>query len=97
LRPSAWHDKDGFFNTIRGGLDILNGALSGNGLTARADGAQRPRHEADLQLDIIVPVIMGCALLWWVSREIDWTTRLTVTAITCALIIGVLLFERLRY
>jgi ABC-type amino acid transport system permease subunit len=47
-----------------------------------------------LQLDIIVPVVMSCALLWWVSRGMSWTTRLAVTAITLALIIGILLFER---
>jgi hypothetical protein len=47
-----------------------------------------------LQLDIIVPVLMSCALLWWVSRGIGWTTRLMVTAITLAVIICVLLFER---
>jgi ABC-type amino acid transport system permease subunit len=40
---------------------------------------------------------MGSALLWWVSREMNWTMRLTVAAITCGLIIGVLLFERSRY
>jgi hypothetical protein len=71
--------------------------LSGNALTARGGRTHWRRHEADLQFDIIVPVIIGCALLWWVSREIDWTMRLIVAAITCALIIGVLLFERSRY
>jgi hypothetical protein len=62
----------------------------------RAAGTHWQRHEADLQFDIIVPVIMGCALLRWVGREIDWTMRLTVAAITCALIIALLLFERSR-
>jgi hypothetical protein len=47
-----------------------------------------------LQLDIIVPVIMGCALLWWVSRGMRWTTRLVVTAVTLVVIVGVVLFER---
>jgi hypothetical protein len=47
-----------------------------------------------LQLDIIVPVVMSCALLWWVSRGMDWTTRLVVTAITLVVIMLVLLFER---
>jgi membrane protein CcdC involved in cytochrome C biogenesis len=47
-----------------------------------------------LQLDIIVPVLMSCALLWWVSRGMSWTTRLVVTAIALAVIISVLLFER---
>jgi hypothetical protein len=47
-----------------------------------------------LQLDIIVPVVMGCALLWWVSRGMSWTRRLVVTAITLVVIICILLFER---
>jgi hypothetical protein len=47
-----------------------------------------------LQLNIIVPVVMGCALLWWVSRGMSWTRRLVVTAITLVVIVGVLLFER---
>jgi hypothetical protein len=50
--------------------------------------------EARLQLDIIVPVVMSCALLWWVGRGMSWTARLAVTAITLAVIICVLLFER---
>jgi len=47
-----------------------------------------------LPLDIIVPVLMSCALLWWVSRGMGWTTRLVVTAITLAVIICILLVER---
>jgi hypothetical protein len=47
-----------------------------------------------LQLDIIVPVVMSCALLWWVSRGMSWTTRLVVTVITLAVIICILLFEQ---
>jgi hypothetical protein len=47
-----------------------------------------------LQLDIVVPVLMSCALLWWVSRGMGWTTRLAVTAITLAVIICILLVER---
>jgi hypothetical protein len=47
-----------------------------------------------LQLDIIVPVVMSCALLWWVSRGMSWTARLAVTAITLALIICIVWFER---
>jgi len=47
-----------------------------------------------LQLDIIVPIVMSCALLWWVSRGMNWTTRLVVTVITLAVIISILLFER---
>ena len=47
-----------------------------------------------MQLDIIVPVIMGCALLWWIGREMSLTVRLTVAAVTLALILVVLMFER---
>jgi hypothetical protein len=49
-----------------------------------------------LQLDIIVPVIMCCALLWWVGRGMNWTTRLTVAAVTLAVIIFIVLWERSR-
>jgi hypothetical protein len=47
-----------------------------------------------LQLNIIVPVVMCCAMLWWVSRRMTWTARLAVTAVTLALIICILLIER---
>jgi hypothetical protein len=47
-----------------------------------------------LQLDIIVPVLMSCALLWWVSRGMNWTTRLVVAAVTLVVIIVVVLFEQ---
>jgi hypothetical protein len=47
-----------------------------------------------LQLNTIVPVVMCCALLWWVSRRMNWTARLVVTAVTLVVILGVVLFER---
>ena len=47
-----------------------------------------------MQLDIVVPVVMSCALLWWVSRGMSWTTRLVVTVITLVVIICILLVER---
>jgi len=47
-----------------------------------------------LQPHIIVSVMMGCAMLWWVSRRMSWTRRLVVTAVTLVVIICVLLFER---
>jgi membrane protein CcdC involved in cytochrome C biogenesis len=56
--------------------------------------ARRAESEGPLQLDIIVPVLMSCALLWWVSRGMTWTTRLTVAAVTLVLIFCILLFER---
>ena len=47
-----------------------------------------------MQLEIVVPVVMSCALLWWVSRGMSWIARLTVAAITLALIICIVLLER---
>jgi hypothetical protein len=47
-----------------------------------------------LRLDILVPVMMGCAMLWWVSRGMTWTTRLVVAVVTLMLIVCILLFER---
>ena len=47
-----------------------------------------------MRLDIIVPVIMGCAMLWWVSRGMSWTRVLTVAAVTLVLIAIIVLFER---
>ena len=47
-----------------------------------------------MQLDILMPVLMGCALLWWVSRGMTWTTRLAVTAVTLVVIVAVVMFER---
>jgi hypothetical protein len=47
-----------------------------------------------LHLDIIVPVVMSCALLWWVSRGMSWTARLAVAVVTLLLIICIVLFER---
>ena len=47
-----------------------------------------------MQFEIVVPVLMSCALLWWVSRGMTWTTRLAVTVVTLALIVCVVLVER---
>ncbi|WP_457488154.1 hypothetical protein [Tardiphaga sp. P5_C10] len=44
--------------------------------------------------DIVIPVMMGCALLWWISRGMNWSTRLIVAAITLVVIMGILLLER---
>jgi hypothetical protein len=56
--------------------------------------ARRAESEGRLQLELIVPVLMSCALLWWVSRGMTWTTRLAVAAVTLVLIFCILLFER---
>jgi hypothetical protein len=47
-----------------------------------------------MQPDVLVPVLMCCALLWWVSRGMSWTARLAVGAVTLLVIVGVLLVER---
>jgi hypothetical protein len=44
--------------------------------------------------DIVIPVVMSCALLWWIGRGMSWATRLIVAAITLVVIVGVLLLER---
>jgi hypothetical protein len=48
----------------------------------------------DLQLDIIIPFIMGCALLGWIGREMSLTARLTIAAATVALIVVVPMFQQ---
>src|SRR3954452_10770223 len=66
----------------------------GGSLSVGVGGARRAEQsEGRLQLDILVPVLMSCALLWWVSRGMPWTTRLSVAAVTLVLIFCVLLFE----
>jgi hypothetical protein len=47
-----------------------------------------------VQLDILMPALMCCALLWWISRGMTSTARLTVAAVTLLLIACVLWFER---
>ncbi len=47
-----------------------------------------------MNLDIIVPVFVSCALLWWVSRGMSWTARLVAAGVTLVLILCIVLFER---
>lgn len=53
-----------------------------------------PAETAAMSLEIIVPVLMSCALLWWVSRGMTWSTRLVVIAVTLILIVAIVAFER---
>lgn len=53
-----------------------------------------PAETAAMSLEIIVPVLMSCALLWWVSRSMAWSTRLVVVAVTLVIIIAIVTFER---
>ena len=45
-------------------------------------------------LEIIVPVIMSCALLWYVSYGMGWNRRLRVAAITLVIILCIVIVER---
>ncbi|MBR0715532.1 hypothetical protein [Bradyrhizobium liaoningense] len=47
-----------------------------------------------LQLDIVVPVLTYCALLWWVGRGMSWTRRLITAAVTLVLVAWIVLAER---
>lgn len=44
-------------------------------------------------LDIIVPVLMGAALLWWIGRGMGSRAMLIATAVTLAVIVAVLLIQ----
>jgi hypothetical protein len=48
-------------------------------------------------LDILVPVVMATALLWWVSRGLSWSRRLIAVAIALAVIVVIVLAERTGY
>jgi hypothetical protein len=71
---------------ISGSVNVRVGGSVGARWAASGGSPLRP--------DILIPVVMGCAMLWWVSRGMTWTTRLVVAAVTLGLIVGVLLFER---
>lgn len=47
-----------------------------------------------MRLDVVVPVIMSCALLWWIGRGTSWTTRGVVLVVTLVVIVAVLLLEK---
>ncbi len=46
------------------------------------------------RLDLLVPAVMYCALLWWVGRGMSWTTRLAIAVVTLLLIAIVVTVER---
>lgn len=48
-------------------------------------------------LDILVPLMMGMALLWWYTRRVGWTARLAIVAITLAVVVAVVLADRSGY
>lgn len=44
-------------------------------------------------LDIIVPVLMGAALLWWIGRGMGSRSMLIATAVTFGVIVVILLVQ----
>ena len=44
--------------------------------------------------ETLIPLLIGCAMLWWLGRGMRTTTRLTVATVTLLIIAAVLLFER---
>ncbi len=44
-------------------------------------------------LEIIVPVMMSVALLWWIGRGMNGRAMLVATAVTLAVIVAVLLAQ----
>lgn len=48
-------------------------------------------------LDIIVPLVMGAALVWWVGRGLSWRHRLVAAAVTLAVIAMVVWADRSGY
>ncbi len=53
--------------------------------------------EDRVTLEIVVPVLMSCALLWWISRGMSWTNRLIVAAITLVVVIVIVAIEQSGY
>ena len=47
-----------------------------------------------LRLDLLVPALMYCALLWWVGRGLSWTAKLATAVVTVVLIVVVVMVER---
>jgi hypothetical protein len=43
-----------------------------------------------LHLDTLIPVLMGCAVLWLVARGLRWMAWLAAVAITIVVLLGVL-------
>jgi hypothetical protein len=96
LRGRASHRKTAFWGCL--GASRLQTTLCFrqrlDPAELRRNGDVAKQNGNPLRLDILVPVFMSCALLWWVSRGMSWLARLVVTVITLAAIICIVLFER---
>jgi hypothetical protein len=47
-----------------------------------------------MQADIIIPLLAGAALLLWIGRGLSWTQKLAAAAVTLAIVMAILFFER---
>lgn len=47
-----------------------------------------------MQLELIVPVLMGCVLIWWIGRTLSWFAKLVSAALALLIVALVLGFER---
>lgn len=45
-------------------------------------------------LEMLVPALMGCTMLWLVGQGMSWAARFAVSAVTVVLIIAVLVLGR---
>lgn len=46
-----------------------------------------------MTLDILVPVLMLAALLWWIGRALSARSMLLASAVTLAVIAGIMLVQ----
>jgi hypothetical protein len=47
-----------------------------------------------MSLEIIVPVLMGAALSWYIGRGIDGRQKLIAAAVTLVIVLLIVAFER---
>lgn len=71
---------------------------SRNGSIESADCATTPLVSDEgnwitMSLELVVPVLMCAALLWWIGRALSVRSMLIVTAITLAVVVGVVLVQ----
>lgn len=43
--------------------------------------------------EIIAPLVMGFALMWWVGQHLSWAARIAVTATTLLLVGAIIALE----
>ncbi len=45
-------------------------------------------------MEVLVPVLMGCALLWLIGRRVPWNAKLMTVVVTLAVIIMIVWLDR---